>query len=420
MFKAFDRHQDLLIPASFSEVINPGDLANVIAEVIEGLDLSPIIRRYDPLGQNAYHPKMLLALLFYAYSQGVFSSRKIAERIRYDVRFMFLSGRLHPDFRTIADFRKNHIDLLPGLFIQIVQLCRALGLIALKTVAIDGAKIKANAANDTHQLTPMVAQLEANTSSEEQPKAVTADSGFSSAAAFTELEQKPHVTAYVPTQRQVKRQRQGVGPYSKEQFELDPVTGVGRCPLGQPMRLLRHGVNKSGQGYYHFIGTACGGCPVRRECTRASYRSVVLLQAEAVLLRMEARVKSPPGRAALRLRRETVEPVIGILKEQLGFRRFHLRGLSKVRGEFARLCAAFDLRKLHQLLSGRSVAAAMAALCRILPALNVSLRRLAARWGSAAPCYMHELCPMCSFRPAVGNSKNHSRTDSKVGIQTHL
>jgi transposase len=497
MFKEFNRHQDLLIPASFSEVIDPGDVANIIAEVVEGLDLSPIIRRYDPLGQNAYHPRMLLALLFYAYSQGVFSSRKIAERVRYDVRFMFLAGRLRPDFRTIADFRKNHIDLLSGLFVQIVRLCRALGLIALKTVAIDGTKIKANAAsrrtkagddlaaelavqaqevnhwleaaeqtdereaqetntdllptgvsveslkqlqalvkqareklqsgsaavrvnmtdpdsremkgvgpaynaqlavdsqsqiivaadvtdeaNETHQLTPMVEQLEANTSSQGQPKAVTADSGFSSAAACLELEQKPQLTAYVPTQRQVHRQRQGVGPYSKEQFGLDPATGVGRCPLGQPMRLLRRGVNKSGQGYYHFIGTACSGCPVRRECTRASYRSVVLLQAEAALKRMEARVDSPSGRAALRLRRQTVEPVIGILKEQLGFRRFHLRGSAKVKGEFALLCAAFDLKKLHRLLTGRSLAAAMAVLGQLFVALLSSWVDLLTNRGS--------------------------------------
>ena len=122
MFKEYHRHQDYLLPPSVCDLIAPGDLVNIVAEVVDNFDIRPFEQRYTCLGPNAYHPRMMLGLLFYAYSQGVFSSRKIAERVRYDVRFMFIAGYQTPDFRTISDFRKNHIDLVKGYFVKIVRL----------------------------------------------------------------------------------------------------------------------------------------------------------------------------------------------------------------------------------------------------------------------------------------------------------
>src|SRR3989304_5839301 len=90
---------------------------------------------------------MMLGLIFYAYTQKVFSSRQIADRTCFDLRFMFLCGRLRPDFRTISDFRKNHVDLLKGYFTQIVRICRSLGMAPLRQIAIDGTKIKASASS---------------------------------------------------------------------------------------------------------------------------------------------------------------------------------------------------------------------------------------------------------------------------------
>lgn len=84
-------------------------------------------------------------VLFYAYCRGVFSSRKIATHLFEDVSFIVLAGGEKPDFRTVNEFWRRHIKSLPGIFVQIIQLCEKAGLVSLKHVALDGTKINANA-----------------------------------------------------------------------------------------------------------------------------------------------------------------------------------------------------------------------------------------------------------------------------------
>jgi hypothetical protein len=96
-------------------------------------------------GYPPYHPGMMVALLLYAYSQGVYSSRRIARGCEERLDFAAVTGLQHPDFRTISDFRKRHLSALSGLFQQVLRLCRAAGLVKLGHVALDGTKIKANA-----------------------------------------------------------------------------------------------------------------------------------------------------------------------------------------------------------------------------------------------------------------------------------
>lgn len=145
MFRKIDREQTNLIPPSLRELIPDDDLVLTVIDVVDQLDLSKLYGHYNRLGSHAYHPKMMLALFFYAYSQGVFSSRRIAERVHDSIRFLYLTGYQYPDFHTINRFRQNHLDLLQGYFEQIVQLCMDRGLVPLDGVAIDGTKVKANA-----------------------------------------------------------------------------------------------------------------------------------------------------------------------------------------------------------------------------------------------------------------------------------
>src|SRR5947209_1121563 len=84
-------------------------------------------------------------LLLYAYSQGVYSSRRMARACEERLDFAAVTGFQHPDFRTISDFRKRHLAALSGLFVQVLKLCREAGLVKLGHVALDGTKIKANA-----------------------------------------------------------------------------------------------------------------------------------------------------------------------------------------------------------------------------------------------------------------------------------
>ena len=88
---------------------------------------------------------MMTALLLYAYCQGVYSSRRMARSCEERLDFMAVTAMNRPDFRTISDFRKRHLAALGGLFVQVLRLCRAAGLVKLGHVALDGTKIKGNA-----------------------------------------------------------------------------------------------------------------------------------------------------------------------------------------------------------------------------------------------------------------------------------
>src|SRR5262249_27205659 len=88
---------------------------------------------------------MMTALLLYSYCSGIYSSRRIAKACRERVDFMSIVGFDAPDFRTISEFRKRHLEALNALFTQILHLCETAGLVKLGHVALDGTKIKANA-----------------------------------------------------------------------------------------------------------------------------------------------------------------------------------------------------------------------------------------------------------------------------------
>jgi len=146
-FRPWDVDQAWLLPASIHDFLPAGHVAHFVRDTVrEGLDLSALLASYDEeRGYPPYHPAMMTALLLYAYSQGVYSSRRIARACEERVDFMAVTGLNQPDFRTISDFRKRHLDALKGLFTQILELCQAAGLVKLGHVALDGTKIKANA-----------------------------------------------------------------------------------------------------------------------------------------------------------------------------------------------------------------------------------------------------------------------------------
>ncbi len=89
---------------------------------------------------------MMLKVIIYAYSLGIYSSRRIAQELKTDTAFMFLSGLQVPDFRTICLFRSQNAAILPDLFVEVVRLCASLGMVGLGHIAFDGTKLKANAA----------------------------------------------------------------------------------------------------------------------------------------------------------------------------------------------------------------------------------------------------------------------------------
>ena len=145
-FKPYRKEQLYLLPPSLEDFVPEGHMAKFVYETVEGLDTTDIENKYSELGQNTYHPKILLKLLFYGYATGVRSGRKIAARCESDTAYMYLAEMYRPDFRTINDFRKNNLNEIELYFIEIVRVCKEVGLIKIGEISIDGTKIKANAA----------------------------------------------------------------------------------------------------------------------------------------------------------------------------------------------------------------------------------------------------------------------------------
>ncbi len=146
-FRPYNLDQQLLLPQDMRDWLPEGHLALFIVDVVAVLDLSAIFEVYEAerRGQPPYDPRMMVALLLYAYCTGRPSSRKIERATHEDVAYRVLTGDQHPDHDTIASFRKRHLKALADLFVQVLLLCQEAGLVKLGHVSLDGTKVKANA-----------------------------------------------------------------------------------------------------------------------------------------------------------------------------------------------------------------------------------------------------------------------------------
>ena len=124
-----------------------GHPAHLVRDIVrEELDLSAILSAYtEARGLPPYHPGMMVALLLYAYSQGVYSSRRIGRGCKERLDFQAVTALNRPDFRTISELRRRHLAALGELFVQVLALCQKAGLVGLGHVAMDGTKLRANA-----------------------------------------------------------------------------------------------------------------------------------------------------------------------------------------------------------------------------------------------------------------------------------
>lgn len=144
-FRPYDQSQDFFVTVSKKTFLEEKHPASIIDLVVERLDLTELYEQYSDEGNPAYHPKLMLKVLFYAYYVGIMSSRTIWDCVINRADFMYLAAGQVPNFRTINAFRLRHIERLGGVFTQIVMLCNRLGMIGFEHLAIDGQKIHANA-----------------------------------------------------------------------------------------------------------------------------------------------------------------------------------------------------------------------------------------------------------------------------------
>ncbi len=146
-YRTYLPEQELLLPPSLRQWLPENHLVYFVGEVVDQLDLSAIHAVYqkETRGQPPYDPSLMTKLLVYGYCTGVFSSRRIQKRLQEDVPFKVLAAGNQPDFRTISDFRKIHIETLQNLFEQVLAMALECGAIKLGRVSLDGTKLKANA-----------------------------------------------------------------------------------------------------------------------------------------------------------------------------------------------------------------------------------------------------------------------------------
>jgi transposase len=449
-FRAIDRETGFLLPPSIDEWLPEKHLARFVVEVIDGLDLSGMIRSYRGSGSASYHPALLLGVLVYGYATGVFSSRKL-ERATYDsVAFRFITANEHPDHDTIATFRRRFLKDIEGLFVRVLELAREMGMLKLGTVALDGTKIHANASRHSalsyehagriaEQLKAEVADLMAR--AESADAAEVAD-GMSipdelarreeRLAKLAEARAKIEARAKERFEREAAEHRAKLaareakaeatgkksggkppepaaeGPGPKDQINLTdedsrimPVAGGGfdQCfnaqavvaaesllviavevvqapndkqqiapmlakiaalpeDLGRPETLL------ADNGYFSEANvTLCETAKIEplialgrqphHQSLRERFAAAPPAPANPTPVEaMAYRLRTPQGKKLYALRKQTPEPVFGIIKSVMGFRQFLLRGLANVRGEWSLVTMAWNMKRMFALSTG--------------------------------------------------------------------
>jgi len=401
-FKSYEQDQGALFPAFLADALDPSDPAFFVQDAVEGLDLRAFEARYAVLGERAYAPRLMLKLWLYAATQGVYSGREIARRIRRDVGFRYLAGTgRHPDFRTINRFRVRHREDFAEVFRQTVRLARASGLGALGVVAIDGTKIRANTSKHKamshsrmreaeekleREIASILARQDQENAEEESEHGDDDDGGGGLPvelqdaqrrrekirAAREQLEAEKgerlearHQKSFADPQAQMMKLGDGALQYAynaqaavsedglivatglstkvKDEQHLVPMTEAVRKTTGQrPGRVLADKGYLSEGGLWEMRRR-------RQPCLIAVGREGKKLPKwprGRYTQRMHRMLRLPWARRSYARRKTQGERPFAEIKAVMGFRRFMLRGVHKVRGEWDLVCAAFNLRRL--------------------------------------------------------------------------
>jgi transposase len=145
-FKAYHQHQAMLLPPSLDELITQGHPVRIVNQVLDKIDIDPLVKKYKGGGSSSFHPRMLLKVLVYSYINNTYSSRKIETALKENIHYMWLSGMSTPDHNTINRFRSDRLkEVLRKVFTQVVLLLAEQGLLNIKELYTDGTKIEAAA-----------------------------------------------------------------------------------------------------------------------------------------------------------------------------------------------------------------------------------------------------------------------------------
>jgi transposase len=450
-FKQVDYDQVVHISLRVGDCVPTGHLARFIVEVIALMDLSAIYARYGWRGAPPYAPEILLGLLFYGYATGVFSSRRIERSTQESLPFIFMAGGLHPDHDTLAAFRKTFLSEIKLLFIQILLIAKAVGVLKLGRISLDGSKLHADASKSRAVSYKRLLELEVQLGAEVEQLlrlAEQVDRGEPLPLGWVIEEELVHrqerlvglaeAKAVILARAEQRYTSEQAAYEAKLQEREDKARASGRHPRGRApvaptpgpratdqynftdpdSRIMKNSTNHGFDQHYNvqiavdqdsrlIVGQSLSNHPNDQAEARPTLEAIppaLGIPSAAALdngyfssanikyfeargiepyiatgrdphylswherftqcltppsedaspkVKMAYKLHTEIGQAIYRLRKSTVEPVIGIIKETLGFRQFSLRGLCAVAGEWALVCLGFNLKRLHTLTNGQ-------------------------------------------------------------------
>jgi transposase len=446
-FVSVDRDTPYLLPESVQDWLPQDHLARFVVEIVEQLDLRPIVKVYRGRGSEAYHPAMMLSLLFYGYATGIFSSRRL-ERATYDsVACRFITANEHPDHDSIAQFRKRFLPHLRALFVQILVVAQEMGVLKVGKVSLDGTKVQANASKHHALSWQHACKIEEQLKAEvaellclaEQADAADVPDGMSVPEELARLQERLAAIALAKAQiearaaerfaqekalheqqmaaRAAREKDSGkkpggkaptppeAGPRPNDQVNLtDPDSRIMPVSDGgfeqsynaqaavdtDSMLVVEQHVSQCANDKHEVAPTLDNLAAVAEQIGKpaalladngyCSASNVSLCETQQVppffatkrdqhhpplrerfseppsisetaspVDTMRHRLATQVGRAIYALRKQTIEPVFGIIKEVLGFRRFSLRGFAAAGAEWTLVCIAYNLKRLHVL-----------------------------------------------------------------------
>jgi transposase len=450
-FRPINRDTGFLLPPSVDEWLPQRHLARFVVEVIDGLDVSELVKTYRGSGSASYHPTMLLGLMVYGYATKTFSSRAI-ERATYDsVAFRFIAGNEHPDHDTIATFRKRFLPQIQALFVEVLKLARTMGMLKLGTVALDGTKVHANASRHSALSYGHAKKIEKQLKKEvqqllrlaEQADGVNTPDGMSIPEELERRELRlaaiAAAKAKIEARAQEHLEREQAEYQSKLTARAEHEKSTGKKPRGRPPEPPTGGVKDqdqvnltdedsrimkvAGGGFdqcYNAQAVVAAGSMliVAADVTQAANDKEQLLpmmeklqelpeelgRAKRILAdsgylsqsnveqcaaakiepliamgrtrhhvswkqrfaaapksppdsatpmqKMAHRLKTPRGRKLYALRKQTPEPVFGIIKSVMGYRQCLLRGLESVKGEWSLVTMSWNIKRMFALQPG--------------------------------------------------------------------
>ena len=352
-FKAVDRETLYLFPPSIEDWLPKKHLARFIVDVVSKLDLHELKMPYAGVGSEAFNPEMLLALLFYGYATGVFSSRKLEQATHDSIAFRYIAANTHPDHDTLATFRKRFLEQLQPLFVQILLLAKTLGFLKMGKISLDGSKIQANASKHSalswghaleleQQLKQEVARLMAMA---EAADTTEVPDGMDIPEELELRQERLQAISEAKAKleaRAAERHATEQAAYEAKKAEREAkAQASGRPPRGPEPKPPEPGVRDSDQ--INLTDEESRILPASGKSFQQAYN------VPAGVETMKHRLKTLEGRSIYGRRKCTVEPVFGIIKSVLGFRQFQLRGLQAVSGEWTLVSMAWNLKRMFVL-----------------------------------------------------------------------